>query len=142
MSFLTENKIKDEFLDDIDDDLDDDLDDIEVIKPSEEQLAEADELDKKLKGLDKKEMTREEKRAALRRQIAEKRNNRGVGRQVMTTRSCNPKKQMAQAMNIPGMKDMMDTMMKGDNIEKLLQSSGTTGINAAKLKQALGTARK
>jgi len=117
MNFLTNTQLNET---NDDDDLDDNLDDTETIihteqEPEQEKIVEEKpvepiELDKPL--------TKAEKRAALKRKIAEKRANRtGV-----TARNA---KQMQQNMekfsNIPDMNDMMKTMMQGDNLEKIMK---------------------
>ncbi|XWV26572.1 hypothetical protein QJ857_gp0495 [Tupanvirus soda lake] len=110
MSFLTNTKInQNENIDDLDDDLD--LSNVpEVPKEQIEQTIISEQEKPKV-------LTTEEKRAALKRKMADKRANRGGANRNQKSMQNN----MANLMNMPGMNEMMETMLKGDNLEKLMK---------------------
>lgn len=130
-----------EDVDDLDDldDLDEGLEDTLTVPT--EQIEEAEKLDSRITGKDRLELTAEEKRAALRRSIAEKRTMRGHrGRTVKQSRA-NLNQQVADLMAVPGVDSMMQSAMEGDGIEKLLQAGGSKmGINASQIRQVIKTA--
>jgi hypothetical protein len=115
-SFLTNNKLNEkDNLDDLDDN---EIDLKNVPEVSKKQIEDAEKLEKEITVHENKKpiLNVEDKRAALRNKMAEKRTARTGGR--------NPKamqQNMANIMNMPGMSQMMETMMKGDNLEKLMK---------------------
>lgn len=138
-STLTNAQLED--VDDLDDldDLEEELEDTLAVPA--EQIEEAEKLDNRITGKDRVELTAEEKRAALRRSIAEKRTMRGHrGRTVKQSRS-SLNQQVSDLMAVPGVDSMMQSAMEGDNLEKLLQAGGTKmGINASQIRQVIKTA--
>lgn len=113
MNFLANSNI------DGNDDIDD-LDEIDlknVPEVSQKQLEDAEELEKKLIEENKKqEHCNEEKKAILKKKMAEKK--------ALRTGTLNKKhaqQNFANIMNMPVMDQMMDTMLKGDNLEKILK---------------------
>ncbi|XWV25310.1 hypothetical protein QJ856_gp0460 [Tupanvirus deep ocean] len=112
MSFLANTKFNEN--DNIDD-LDDDLDMSNVPEVPKEQIEQAEKLEKEQENT--KVLTAEEKRAALKKKMAEKRANRGGPNRNQKSMQNN----MANLMNMPGMNEMMETMLKGDNLEKLMK---------------------
>lgn len=121
MSFLENTNLKDD--DDNMDDLDDfDLTAVPVPDVNTKKQINEENQTKKKKTNDNKEgsdenLTRNEKRAALRKKVAE-----------MKKKSRNPqdtsaaaKKNLNNVMKMPGMDKLMETMMKGNNLEKIMK---------------------
>lgn len=129
-----------EDIDDLDNSSDDELE--EVVEIPKEQIEEAEKLDKRITGKDRQELTIEEKRAALRRSIAEKRNFRSSrgGNSRMGRRAIS--KQVSDMISDPDIDNAMKSVLENDNLDKLLELSSKTGMNASQIRQALKKARK
>ena len=139
MNIISNTEVNDK--DDLDD-LDEELDLTNVLEVSKSQIDDAEKLEKELSQKElsqKKELSRkqsapksvtsepklltpEERRAALRRKVAEKKGSRtGVKNQQTTQNQIAMQNQMANLMNMPGMNEMMENMFKGDNLEKIMK---------------------
>lgn len=105
----------------------DDLDDLDNIDSSDapvvtnEQIADAEKLEKDLET--------EKNRKKLREKISNKRTNRG-GRKIKNTQTTQNKKNIGNMMSNPLMKNMMQNMLKGDNLEKILSNMPSTNVPA------------
>ena len=143
MSFLSNTNLEDN-----NDDLDD-LDDVDLSDvpdaPANQELDEDNEQEQTVpqknvsknpaKGSNKKiapeKMTRQERRAMLRKKIKNKQMERGGN------------KNAKQTMKAPGMQKMMETMLKGDNLEKIMKdfpmpNQGTgQSLDANKMKKII-----
>jgi hypothetical protein len=136
MNFLTNTAINED--DTLDDDLDADIDSIDIpvnndlisqevnTESTTESTTEVPE--KPVKTVSKvtskpapktapKQLSAKDKKKLLRQKIAAKKNQRNGG----IVPGGNPsKKDMANILNMPGMEQMVQTMMQGDNLQKLL----------------------
>jgi len=143
MNFLGNNKIIDDSMDDLDDN-DTDLDN--SLKVSEEQIKDAEKLDNELNrelSEKSKELTPEEKKNALRKKVAEKKAARTAGRGQQA------KQNMSNIMAMPGMNEMFETMLQGDNLEKIMKqmpqnnvSMQMPNIDANQMKQIMRSINK
>ena len=135
MSFLQKTDMKND--DNVDDDLDEDIDLSNVPVVPEKQITEAEILDKQIKEEKNKPvqapvkiLTPEERRAALQRKLAEKRAARtpGMGRRNVKS---NQKEMdnIFNSMNMPGMDQMMENILKGNNLEKLMKQIPQDQLN-------------
>jgi hypothetical protein len=64
-------------------------------------------------------ITAAERKAILKKKIAEKKASRRTGGTSLGQRS--KQNQITNLMNMPGMNEMMETMLKGDNLEKIMK---------------------
>lgn len=135
MSFLNNTNLVEN-----NDDLDD-LDDIDLSNVPDAPTNQDEELDEEtiqqpfkntVKKVAPEKMSRQERRAMLRKKIKNKQMERGGNKNVK------------QAMKMPGMQKMMDTMLKGDNLEKIMKEfpmGGQNGLgqnlNADKMKKII-----
>ena len=174
MNFLKNNKIESQ--DDINDNNVDDLDvepDLSnVLKVSSKQIEEAEKLDENKSEIPSlstssddslmpnkdsensnssnmsttpKLSTPEERKEAYRKAMARKKASRNTGSRNQNSMQQN----MANIMNIPGMNKMMDTMLQGNNLEKLMKQipPGTMGgsapaVSVDQMKQLIGAMNK
>lgn len=125
MSFLSNTKINE--ADDFDD-LDEEVNMDNVPKVSEEQIKEAEIIDKEVKKdlgqtptVDFTPATPEERRAMLKKKLAEKRRAARNGNNRNLNKSQPLMANMKQMMDTPEMKQMMDVMLQGDNLQKILK---------------------
>lgn len=104
MNFLDKSKIEEDF-----DDLDEQPDMSNVMEVSKEQIDEAEKINADVQNVSSSEV----RRIKYRQKIAEKKMQRtGKSR----NQTINP-----DLMNMPGMNEMMQTMLQGNNLEKLMK---------------------
>ena len=112
------------------DDLDEDIDLSNVPDVSEIQIAEAELLDKEINNNTKKEPTispenlATARKAALSKKIAEKKNARNRG-----DRNKKMQQGVENLQNMPGMDQLMESMMKDENFGKFMKNMQTGKIN-------------
>ena len=133
MNFLSNTNITNQ---DNLDDLDEEVDLTNVPEIPKSQIDDAEKMEKEKESpqihFEPKVMTAEERKAALRRKLAEKKTARTGGRsapQMKTQMQANQmQNQMQNLMNMPGMNEMMETMLKGDNLEKIMKQMPMNGM--------------
>ena len=136
--------------DDFDDlDAEDDLTNIPTV--SQQQIMDAERLDKEINELQKKEsektsastqvesqpkiLSQSEQKAELKKKIAAKRSSRVAGKRGGSNKAM--QREAQQLMNIPGMGQIMENMMKDSGLEKLMAS-----IPADKMNQNMSASDK